>query len=293
MSDAWGAVSSVGKGLFGSDANEAYDKSNWEGKDFTQHHAYNPNAGNLGGGDAGYAEALARTQDDLDRDTRARGEAAQGRLLTEDAGLSGLEGQSRGEQTYATQLARGAAEGTAPSAAMGQLQNGMNRSAAAASGMAGGARGGAALALAQGNAQAGTAMANQGASNDAAMLRANEMAQARGLYGSLSGAQRGMDQSRLQQNSQMQQFNRTANDQYDVAMQGAAIQRGQLGQQARQAQQQGALQQQQMVAQSDDANQARGLQKNLYNTEAVKGRMGAIGGMLGSGANVAVNAAGK
>lgn len=145
--------------------------------------------------------------------------------------LSDREASSRyGDQSGAIQLAREAAMGQAPSEAAYAMQAGLNQSNAMQTAMAGGARGAAGIATAQGNAAGNVANSNQIAFNEAGRLRAQEMANARGLYGGLSGQQREQDLNRLGQGNQMSQFNAGLNDQYRMGMLGASNQAGQVGQ---------------------------------------------------------------
>lgn len=144
--------------------------------------------------------------------------------------LSNREAEARyGDQSGAMQLAREAAMGMAPSQAAYQLQAGLDRGLAQQSAMAGGARGSAGLAMASANqAAAGANMQNQ-AFTEAGRLRAQEMGDARQLYGGLAGQQRDQDMQRLQMGNQMSQFNAGLNDQYRLGMAGAANQAAQGG----------------------------------------------------------------
>ncbi len=93
--------------------------------------------------------------------------------------------QQGGQATpQALEMARSAALGNAPSAAQAQLQAGVDQ-AIAAQFAAGASAGGGAAALRGAQQQSG--MMQQQAANEAAMLRAQEMAQARALYGQLAG----------------------------------------------------------------------------------------------------------
>jgi hypothetical protein len=139
---------------------------------------------------------------------------SRGPQATESQWQSANEQQARDyDQAGAMQLARDAAMGNAPSEAAYQLQAGLDAASASQASMAGGARGSAALALGQGNAAYNTANLQQQAFTQAGQLRAQEMANARGLYGSLSGQQREQDQNRLSLGNQMSQYNASLNDQ--------------------------------------------------------------------------------
>jgi hypothetical protein len=133
-----------------------------------------------------------------------------GSMAYENQELSNREAQSRDyDQAGAMELARGAAMGQAPSAAAYQMQAGLNAAGAQQAAQAGGARGAAGLAMAQGNAASNVANMQQNAFTAAGQLRAQEMAEARGLYGGLAGQMRQQDQNRLGMGNQMSQFNST------------------------------------------------------------------------------------
>lgn len=150
--------------------------------------------------------------------------------------------QSRGQTQNALGLAQSAAEGNQPSVAAMQLRQGLDQANNQAAGMAAGARGGGGnLALA-----ARSAIQQQGqnamtTNQNAAMLRANEMATARGQY--LQGAQ-GMQNTDLTQsgqqaalNAQQRGLNDARNQFYEGGLQKiyGAQQAGQSGYQQQQA----------------------------------------------------------
>lgn len=146
-----------------------------------------------------------------------------GPQAVENADLVNREASSRyGDQSGAIQLAREAAMGQAPSEAAWQQQQGLNQAMGAQSALAGSARGAAGIARAGTNAMANTAGLQQNAYMQGGQLRAKEMADARGLYGGLSGQQREQDLQRLGMGNQMSQYNAGLNDQYKLGM-------GQLG----------------------------------------------------------------
>lgn len=204
------------------------------------------------GGDENYAnEESSRLKGEADKygqrgdmyegvasDYRNQGNSAWGKAMSadqrtarayEDDALSGNEEMGRGEQAGSTMLAREAAMGLAPSQAESVLQQGFNRASAEQTSQAGGARGLAALSAAQGNASASQAMLHQQTATEAARLRAQEMAEARGLYGSLSGQLRQGDQGRLQMGNQMSQYSASLNEQYGGRMGQMYGQAGALG----------------------------------------------------------------
>jgi hypothetical protein len=88
---------------------------------------------------------------------------------------------------------RGAAEGTAPSVAAIQQQQGLDRALANQAAVTGSARGGAGIALAGANAGGNVANIQQNAIAQAGILRAQEMAQAREAYGQMGSGIRGQD----------------------------------------------------------------------------------------------------
>jgi hypothetical protein len=150
--------------------------------------------------------------------------------------------QARGETQNAVGLSRAAAEGNAPSVAQMQLRQGLDQANNQAAGMAAGARGGGGnLALA-----ARSAIQQQGqnamtTNQNAAMLRANEMATARGQY--MQGAQ-GMQTTDLAQSgqqaaldAQQRNLNDARNQYYEGGLQRiyGAQQAGQSGYQQQQA----------------------------------------------------------
>lgn len=137
------------------------------------------------------------------------GNAAQGTQVGayENAFQSNRENQARGNQLEALGMMRSAALGEAPSVAQNQLFAGLNQANAQQAASAAGARGAGALANAQTNAAANVAAAGQQTNQQAAMLRAQEMAEARGAFGGMTNNLRGADQARLQMGNQMSQFN--------------------------------------------------------------------------------------
>ena len=112
--------------------------------------------------------------------------------------------QARDMQLALGSQYQGVIDGTAPSLAQMQLQRGQEDTNQAAINMAASARGGGGM-LAQQQAMAGAALGGQRVSADAAMLRAQEVGQARDAYGNLLSGIRGGDmQSRGQSADQAQ-----------------------------------------------------------------------------------------
>ncbi len=154
------------------------------------------------------------------KDANEYGDYAQGQSMTpiqgalkgvqayENQDLSNREADTRSwDQSGSIQLAREAAMGDAPSEAAYQMQAGLDQSLAAQQAQMGGARGNAGIALASGNAAANSANLMNQTYNQAAALRANEMATARGLYGGLAGQMRKDDLTRLGLGNTMSQGN--------------------------------------------------------------------------------------
>lgn len=148
--------------------------------------------------------------------------ADRGPQAQENVALANREAQARGFQQDSLGLARNAAMGNAPSVAARQMQAGMDAAVAGQQSQLASARGGAGMALAAGNAGANVANIQNQTFSQAAQLRAQEMATARGQYQQGADAFRAGDQNRLQMGNQMSQFNANANDQYRLGM-------GQLG----------------------------------------------------------------
>jgi hypothetical protein len=166
-----------------------------------------------------------------DRSTQAFNDAMtpRGPQAVEDAGLSQNFNNTFTQQGNAVALAAGAANGTAPSAAQGQLQSGLNQAIAQQQSLAGSARGSAGIALAANNQGGNVANLSQNAVNQSAILRANEMAQARDLYGNLANQQTTQAGNRLNLSNQNNQFNAQLNDQYKIGMSNVSNAYGQTG----------------------------------------------------------------
>jgi hypothetical protein len=144
--------------------------------------------------------------------------------------------QARGQQQQALGLLSGAAQGTAPSVAQQQLQQGMDAGLRQQAAMAASARGGGGGQLmAQREAAMQGAQLQQQTAGNAAMLRAQEMAQARGQFADMTSGIRAGDQT-AQQLAQQQ-----AQAQAGLYQQGQ-IAGGQLGLQAGMANQMAGLQ---------------------------------------------------
>ena len=208
-------------GLFGSDNQKTFHM------DPTK---VDPNAYQYGG-QAGGAAAAAGQYGKTATDAQGR----QGVQLG-----TGQMDQSRGQQEDALNNLRGAANGTAPSVAQGQMQQGLNSSILAQGSAAASARGPAAMGAAQYGAAANSAAQSQAAVGQAANLRASEMAQARGEYMGAASGIRGQDFQQSATQAQLEAQQRAQNDQMQLGMTGdqIAVNNAQLG-----AQMQGQAQQ--------------------------------------------------
>jgi hypothetical protein len=160
------------------------------------------------------------------------GPADQARAQQEQARVQ--QGQARDVQLDALGMQRSAALGQQPSVAAIQQRQGVDAAMRSQQALAAGARGQAALAGAQYNAAQNTGAIQQGAVNEAAKLRAGEMAQARGAFdasaqGLRSGdmSLRGQDQATRQQDltqattqAQLTDAQRARNDAMQLGMTG-------------------------------------------------------------------------
>lgn len=236
VGDAWdwtkGAASDVGDWIGGKGGHGAtYKPSNPYAKPPDSAWNY----GEAGGGAANLA-AEARARGDVYGLDFAQGFADQafydrGPQAVENYELAQREANADAEQQGSLQLAREAAMGNAPSEAAYMMQQGLDQGIAEQQSQVAGARGAGALALAQGNAGGNTAAMNQRAFTEAGRLRANEMAQARGLYGSLAQGYRGAAQNRLGMGNSLAQGNAQMNDAYKMGMGDLGVKYGALGSQ--------------------------------------------------------------
>jgi hypothetical protein len=94
----------------------------------------------------------------------------------------GMGQYARNQQTEALRLQQQAAMGNAPSVAQAQMQQGLGQALNQGQALAAGARGAGAMGIAQANAAQGAAGLQAQTVGNAAALRAQEMAQARGDY---------------------------------------------------------------------------------------------------------------
>jgi hypothetical protein len=194
---------------------------------------------------------------------------------------------TRGQSSEALDMARQAALGQAPSVAQQQLQMGRDQALQNSMAMANSVRGGGAnLAAAQMAAQRQQGEMMGQTNQQAAQLRAQEMAQARGQYGSMAAQQRaqdlqsqGLDFQAAQAQAQLEQQQHGLNDAYTMGMYG-------LGQHAADQQQMGGIRGQEDTA----ANQLGAGQINAgvnainagASSQGGSQALGAMAGMAGA-----------
>ncbi len=155
----------------------------------------------------------------------AQGQSVAGRpgAVTDANAANNQASGANGNQAGAIELARRQAMGQTPSAGAMQLQQGLNQASAQQRAMAGGARGSAALATAGANQLANTSNLQQQAFGNAGIMRANDMAAGRGMYGTATTAARGMDAAALGQANDFGVANAQAGDAYKLGMGNAAV----------------------------------------------------------------------
>lgn len=147
----------------------------------------------------------------------------------ESQGLANNEANTRnGYQNSAMGMARSLANGNMPSQGAYQLQEGLNQAQQQQRSIAAGARGSAAIANSGADSLATSSNLQQNAYTQGGILKAQDMATGRGLYGSLSSQQADQDQQRLGQGNAMSQFNAQQKDKYTTGMAGMATGYGQL-----------------------------------------------------------------
>lgn len=241
-------------------------------------------------------------------------QAAQGQAAQLQGGqmyLGGLAEQgTRSQQQTNLGTLQAAAAGDAPSAAQAQLRQGLDASIRAQMSLANSGRGAGADAMqAQRMAASQGARMQLAAQGQSAMLRAQEQAQARGMYTDALGQQRGQDQQRnayfLQQamgqagmNQQMALANMNAQQQANMGNVGFQLQSRGLDDQSAQgymrlgmagtqqaAAQEMASRQMWMDFQQMMLNRSMGIQG--VNADAETKRMGAQAGMIGAGISAA------
>jgi len=136
---------------------------------------------------------------------------------------------ANGNQAAAIELARRQAMGLTPGAGVLSLQRGLQMGSQQQNAIAAGARGSAALATAQQDSAANKSNMQQNAFSGAGMMRSQDMAAGRGLYGTLTGQARAQDQQALGYANQFAQANQSAQDQYQLGMGNAAVGLGAAG----------------------------------------------------------------
>lgn len=163
---------------------------------------------------------------------QSNGAQSRGPTAQENVGQANNEASgANGNQAGAVYLARNLATGNGPSQGAYQLQNSLNQAQDQQAAIARSGRGGASLSTAGDNAQANTAAIQQNGYTQGGILKAQDMAAGRGMYGTLLGQQRDQDNARIGQGNQLSQYNTNANDQYGLGMGNAALGFGGVGNQ--------------------------------------------------------------
>lgn len=163
---------------------------------------YDPNLGNFGLPQGGYAANLAAGY------TSQSGQALTAAPIQANENQVNMQRlanqQARADQEYANQLLGAAATGQVPSKAEWQMRQGLDQSLANQRAMAASTRGGAtAMVAAQRQAAMQAGMANQAIVAQQAALRAGEMERAREAYAQSITGMRGQDIGMLGQESQL------------------------------------------------------------------------------------------
>lgn len=138
--------------------------------------------------------------------------------------------QAGANQQDAMALARAAALGEAPSEAQYMMQQGLNNAVAGQQSQMASARGAAALANAQGNAAGNMAALQNQAAMQGGQLRAQEMANARGMFGGFANQYTQDQLARLGMANQMAMGNAQNANNYTMGMLGQAGNFAGLGQ---------------------------------------------------------------
>lgn len=127
---------------------------------------------------------------------------------------SGANGHQNGALYLAQQRAMG--NGISPGAM--QLQAGLNQAMDQQTSMGRSGRGGAAIATGEANAGYNNANMQQTAYTQAGALKAREMAEGRGMYGTIAGQAREQSAARLGMANELSQGNAQLNDRYGLGM---------------------------------------------------------------------------
>lgn len=167
---------------------------------------------------------------DAQRYAQGQAQTGTGQQAQVDPRLAGQAGSgANGNQDQAIGLARSLAYGNSPSAAAYQLQRGLDSTTRQQQAIARSGRGSAALATGQATGAANVANAQQNAFTQGGMLRAQDMANGRGMYGTMLGQQREQRAGLLGMQNEMDQFNAQQQDKYRLGMGQAGLQLGQAG----------------------------------------------------------------
>lgn len=203
-----------------------WESGHWEDVNRPNNDGYDPNAFEYGGSRTA-GDRIGSEYAGMGKDAQAR-EAFLANYT--DVNVANARGrESRAEQMQGLGLARDAAMGLAPSVAQQQMRQGLDQAMRGQESMRASARGAGGIALADYNAAGNIAAQQQQVTNQMGILRADEMARARGEYMQGAGAMRQGDALSAQQAAAMAEFqakqqagNRAQNDQFSQGMFGLA-----------------------------------------------------------------------
>jgi hypothetical protein len=244
---------------------------------------YDPNLGNFGLPQGGYAANLAAGY------TSQSGQALTAAPIQANENQVNMQRlanqQARADQEYANQLLGAAATGQVPSKAEWQMRQGLDQSLANQRAMAASTRGGAtAMVAAQRQAAMQAGMANQAIVAQQAALRAGEMERAREAYAQSITGMRGQDIGMLGQESQLAlgQGQLALGSRQESNRAGLAWEA--LAAQTREQERQARMQYEAMKAGQHSSAQAQNMAIAQYNAQLEQQKMMGVTGALMGGA---------
>lgn len=213
------AASGVGAGVAAANGGGGKSAPAWNTQ---KGGGYSPEAWNYRGGGGMGAGQRADMYDQMAADAQKR-QAAQANYDQ----ARGMLTRGQGDEQEGLALLREAAKGGAPSLAERQLNVGLDAAMRSQESMRASARGAAGVAMADYGAAANIAAAQQQVNQQAGLLRAQEMQQARDAYAQMAGAARGRDISAAgleggwsQFNTEQQMRQKELNDRMQMGMLG-------------------------------------------------------------------------
>lgn len=244
---------------------------------------YNPDVGNFGLPQGGYAAKLAAGY------TSQSGQALTAPAIQANENQVNMQRlanqQARADQEYANQLLGAAATGQVPSKAEWQMRQGLDQSLANQRAAAAATRGGAtAMVAAQRQAAMQAGMANQAIVAQQAALRAGEMERAREAYAQAITGMRGQDIGMLGQESQLAlgQGQLALGSRQESNRAGLAWEA--LAAQTREQERQAKMQYEAMKAGQYSSAQAQNMAAAQYNAQLEQQKMMGVTGALMGGA---------